>query len=165
MEADNRKLYELGYFLSPELNDSEILACAEKIKKCIGEAEGAVTAEIPAQKKKMGQPVKKFTFGHFGVFYFRSEPSGIENLKNNLKSEPKILRYMIVIKKPVPAAKEKSVFKAAKKPKIAEIPMPTETKPTGKTDAPTAKTEKAEPEKEKAQMEELNKKLEEILKE
>jgi len=161
METDNQKLYELAYFLSPELNESDILFCAEKIKKFIGEAGGSITAEIPAQKKKIGQAIKKFTFGYFGIFYFQSEPTGMEELKNNLGLEPKILRYMIVAKKPASAAKEKPVFKAARKPKIAGTPAPAEKHAV----PPAQKLEKMEPEKEKVQMEELNKKLEEILKE
>ena len=161
METDNQKLYELAYFLSPELNESEILACADKIKKFIGEAGGNVTTEIPAQKKKMGQAIKKFAFGHFGILYFQSEPAGIEELKNNLKLEPKILRCLIVAKKPLSAARGKPVLKTAKKPKIAGAPAPAE-KPAA---PPVQKLEKMEPEKEKVQMEELNKKLEEILKE
>lgn len=160
-ETDNQKLYELTYFLSPELNESDILTCTGKIKKIIGEAGGNITAEVPIQKKQIGQPIKKFTFGYFGIFYFQIEPTGIEELKNNLKLEPKILRYMIIAKKPVSAAKEKPALKTAKKPKSAGAPAPTE-KPAA---APTAKIEKMESEKEKAQMEELDKKLEEILKE
>lgn len=160
-ETDDKKLYELAYFLSPEINESEILNYAETIRKFISESGGKIASEFPPQKKKIGQTIKKFTFGYFGTFNFQSEPAGIDGLKNNLKSEPKILRYMIISKKQITAAKEKPVFKAVKKPKIAETPTSTEKPVT----APAAKPEKMEPEKEKVQMEELNKKLEEILKE
>lgn len=166
METDNQKLYELNYFLSPELNESEISACAQTIKKFIAEAGGNITTEAPAQKKKIGQPIKKFAFGYFGIFYFQSEPDGIEKLKSNLKMEPKILRYMIVAKKPISTAEEKPLFKAIKKPKISVSPAPIETKLTEKTSSSsTSELEKMEPKKEKIKMEELDKKLEEILKE
>jgi len=168
METENQKLYELAYFLSPEINESEIFNYAETVRKFISESGGKITSEAPAQKKRIGQPMKKFNFGYFGIFNFQSEPAGIDGLKNNLKLEPKILRHMIVAKKPISAAKEKPVLKTARKPKIAGIPAlaalsaALTEKPVT---APAAKPEKMEPEKEKVQMEELNKKLEEILKE
>jgi ribosomal protein S6 len=165
LETDNQKLYELAYFLSPELNESEILACAQTIKKFVLDAGGNITAEIPAQKKKIGQPIKNQAFGYFGLFFFQGNPDSIDELKKNLKLETKIIRHMIAVKKPASLKKKKKkesagrfpfpIFKTAEKHKreaAAAVP-------------PGEKTEKLEPEKEKAQIEELNKKLEEILSE
>ncbi len=167
MEAETKKPYELSYYLSPEIDEAEILNFAAKIKNFILEADGTIISEIPPQKRKIAQPIKKSNFGYFGVFHFQCEPDKIDELKNNIKSESKILRHMIVAQKlqtrpKKEKKKEKASFlKLYKKPGKTAVPLE---KPLTQPQ-PEIKSEKIELEKEKIQMEELEKKLEEILKE
>lgn len=162
-ETDDKKSYELTYFLSPD--ESEISARAEKIKKIISDIGGNIISGTPPQKRKIGQPIRKKTSGYLGILNFEIEPAAIDELKKNLKMERGILRYMMIRKKTADHSTISFLKKTKKTNIVTKVPAPqkdeisVQEKRTRPEEKPTAK------ESEKIQIEELNKKLEEILKE
>jgi len=133
------KLYELTYLISPELSESELKSLNEKINSLIQKEKGVLSGVKMPMKKKLAYPIKKQreAFLINLSFYFQAEKLG--SLEKELKSEKKILRYLIL------ARPKSKIAKVRKRPAkvIPKIP---------------AKEKKVE-------LKEIEKKLEEILKE
>lgn len=130
------KYYELTYLISSELSEEEAKQLQAKITSLIG---GILVKERLPFKKKLAYPIKKQSQAYFSVIDFQVMAEKLIDLEKKLKSEDKILRYLILVKPPVKKEKITGVFK---KPKIEQ------------------------PEKEKkVELKEIEKKLEEILKE
>jgi len=133
------KLYELTYLISPELSESELKSLNEKINSLIQKEKGVLNEAKMPMKKKLAYPIKKQREAFLTdlSFYFQAEKLG--SLEKELKSEKKILRYLIL------ARPKSKIAKVRKRPAkvIPKIP---------------AKEKKVE-------LKEIEKKLEEILKE
>lgn len=142
------KPYELTYLISAELPEEEARAFQNKIASLIKEEGGLLNELRLPLRRKLAYPIKKQNQAFLAFLNFQINPAGLINLEKKLKSENQILRYLILIKKPIKATKERAKRAAA----------PHE---------PTAFGEKkviAEKEK-KVDLKEIEKKLEEILKE
>ena len=133
------KLYELTYLISPELSESELKSLNEKINSLIQKEKGVLNEAKMPMKKKLAYPIKKQREAFLTdlSFYFQAEKLG--SLEKELKSEKKILRYLIL------ARPKSKIAKVRKRPAkvIPKIP---------------AKEKKVE-------LKEIEKKLEEILRE
>ncbi|MFC1629819.1 30S ribosomal protein S6 [Patescibacteria group bacterium] len=146
------KLYEITYLISPELSEEESKNIKKDINSSIQEQGGSLVAfnsnKYPI-KKKIAYLIKGRLRGqtpareaYFGTIDFNLESKNIVNLEKKVKSDPNILRYMILSKKPVRLD--------------AKIPRALSPKPQ------QAK-EKEKPKEKKVELKEIEKKLEEIL--
>lgn len=127
------RLYELTYLISPKLTQREAEIFSEKITSLI---EGGVLGEIKKPNKvKLSYPIKKAEEGYLASLNFYTEPERLNDLEKKLKSEPEILRYLILAKK---MPKKVEIFKEI--PKIKKLEKP-----------------------KKVELEDIEKKLEEIL--
>jgi len=139
------KSYELNYLILPDLSEEELNAFQEKVSSWIREEKGVLAEVNKPGKKILAYPIKKMMQAYLGSISFQLNPDGISNIEKKLKGEGKIIRYLILVKKPV---------------KIRKAPR----KKSKKFISPiTTKTEM--PKKEKAELETIEQKLEEILKE
>lgn len=147
------KLYEISFWLAPDLKDDEILAHLQKIKDFIAGLSGQIIKERETQKRKLAYPVKKVKQGYFGSLLFNADPGTIKTLDKKLKLEDYILRYlMIAVDKKYSAQMEKQ--EEAIKQKFQKIIQPQKDAEVKKFTTPV---EQAKIE------EEIDKKLEEIL--
>lgn len=160
IENTDKKLYELSYFISPDITDEEAVAYSQKIKDMLGVRADEISKEEAPFKRKLAYAIKHKKQGYFGWFHFLAVPSTIKELGKKLMFDPQVLRHLIItvdkkqlaqIKKPAQAAAyergqrdvmdketiEKSIFK--------------------KEGAVSVQEEK------KAELGELDKKLEEVL--
>jgi len=112
------KLYELTYLISPELSESELKSLNEKINSLIQKEKGVLNEAKMPMKKKLAYPIKKQreAFLINLSFYFQAEKLG--SLEKELKSEKKILRYLIL------ARPKSKIAKVRKRPAkvIPKIP-------------------------------------------
>ena len=131
--------YELAYLISPELPEEELKSLQEKINSLIQKGAGVLNEIKLPIKKKLAYPIKKHreAFLINLSFYFQAEKLG--SLEKELKSEKKILRYLIL------ARPKLKIAKVRKRPTkiIPKIPV----------------------KEKKVELKEIEKKLEEILKE
>lgn len=135
------KSYELSYFSSPNLSEEDTNALQQKIISLIKEKGGMVEETKTPIKKLLAYQIKKQISGFFAVLIFSASPEKIGEIKEMIKSEPKILRFIIATRKKHSA---KTIRKTAiQVPKIA----------------PEIKKSKES----KVQLKEIEKKLEEIL--
>ena len=133
------KLYELTYLISPELSESELKSLNEKINSLIQKEKGVLNEAKMPMKKKLAYLIKKQREAFLTDLSFYLEPDKLGSLEKELKSEKKILRYLIL------ARPKSKIAKVRKRPAkvIPKIP---------------AKEKKVE-------LKEIEKKLEEILRE
>ena len=133
------KLYELTYLISPELPEEELKSLQERINSLIQKEKGVLSGVKIPIKKKLAYPIKKQREAFLTDLSFYLEPDKLGSLEKELKSEKKILRYLIL------ARPKSKIAKVRKRPAkvIPKIP---------------AKEKKVE-------LKEIEKKLEEILKE
>ena len=99
------KLYELTYLISPELSESELKSLNEKINSLIQKGTGVLNEVKLPIKKRLGQLIKKQREAFLINLSFYLEPDKLGNLEQQLKSEKKILRYLILAKPKIKIAK------------------------------------------------------------
>jgi len=84
------KTYELTYLISPDLSEKEVFSFQEKIISLIQEAGGTLGEVKTPVRKKMA---------YLSTLNFHLDPEKLGSLEKKLKSEQKILRYLILKKK------------------------------------------------------------------
>ncbi len=134
------KYYELTYLISPEISDLELKSLTEKINSLI-KNEGEVLEELASPiKKVLALPIKKHSTAFLASIYFRLKPEKLKDLEKVLKTEEKVLRYLIFSKK---ITKTRQPKRKPLKEVVFKIPIPTKEK--------------------KVELKEIDEKLEEIL--
>lgn len=133
------KSYELTFLISGNLSEEEAKQFQDKVTSLI-QTEGGILADRGTiLKKKLAYPIKKQIQVFLAILTFQLEPIKLFPLEKKLKLENQILRYLILIKRPV---KEMPV----RRKKVSEI-------------APLIEKKK----REKTELKDIEKKLEEIL--
>ena len=132
------KNYELTCLISSQSTEEEIKEFQGRINSLIKEIEGK-NETIGTIKKRLASPIKKNSQAYLITFNFGLNPDKLTDLKNKLKEEKKILRYIVFFKKP-------QKMTASKRPSV---------RISKKTSEP----------KKKVELKEIEKKLEEILEE
>ena len=128
------KHYELTYLISPDLSEEEANSLSAEIFSLVLGKQGILEKNLSLLKKQLSYPIKKKTAAYLATLNFQIKSKKLEELKNQIKSESKILRHLIIVKE----SPKKAIKTLIKKPKRA-------TKP-------------------KVELKEIEKKLEEILK-
>jgi len=114
------KLYELTYLITQKISEEELKALGEEISSLI-QKEGGVLNEINSPiKKSLFFPIKKEKEVILADLTFYLEPERLANLEKELKSEKKILRYLILTKKITKKVKPTKGRPVISKPKIKE---------------------------------------------
>lgn len=140
------KNYELAILVSPELQEEEMKNFLQKVSDTIQQEGGSIKEAKSPIKKKLGNEINGAKTAFFAVYDFDLEAEKLDNLKQKLKEEKSILRFMLVIKRK---------FKIKKAPRRAPVRTAIE--------KPVAATSGAVKPKEKVELKEIEKQLEEIL--
>lgn len=160
IENTDKKLYELSYFISPDITDEEALAYSQKIKDMLAVRSDEVSKEEAPFKRRLAYPIKHKNQGYFGWFHFLSAPNTIKELGKKLTFDPAILRHLIIV---------------VDKKQIAQMKQPAQTAAYEKTKKDTMDKEAVEKaifkkegavsiqEEKKAGLGDLDKKIEEVL--
>ena len=143
------KTYELTYIVSPELISEEAEAKSKEIETIIQNKEGLVLRQLNPIAKTLSYPIKKQASGYLGVLEFQLEPEKLNELEESLKKDEKIVRHMVIIKKPAKQSKERRT-------RIKAAPI-LEFKSTVEERKEEEKTEK------KVELRDIEQKLDEIL--
>lgn len=137
------KYYELTYLISPETKEEELKSFSQKINGLVQERSGILDKAVGPIKKNLAYPIKKKMFGYLQTLNFYLEPEKLEDFKKAVRTEGKILRFIVLGKKIAKAKKRKPKIAVRKISRLAR--------------------KKEEPKKEKIELEKIDKKLEEIL--
>ena len=115
------KIYELAYLISPEISESELKDFQEKINSLIQQEGGILNRTSSPTKKELAYPVKKKNEAFLTNLNFSLEPAKLESLEKKVRSEKKILRYLILTK-----PRTKKILVRTKK--LPKKPIPKEKK-------------------------------------
>lgn len=135
------KHYELTYLITPDISEQEATSLSTEVNSLIKEKEGLLWKNLSLLKKQLSYPVKKKLIAYLASTNFQIKEEKLEEIKKELTSNSKILRYLILV---TTKEKPKTISKAIKVPVII--------KKTKKISAPK-----------KVDLKEIEKKLEEIL--
>ncbi len=131
------RFYELTFLISAGASEEEIKNLREKITALV-QKEGVLINGPFFQKRALAYPIKKQDWAVFGVLNFQMKPESLIKFEKKLKSEPHLLRYLII--------REEEWKKSARTPQPSALKKKT-------------KIHK----REKVELKEIDKKLEEIL--
>ena len=95
------KHYELDYLISPDVTEEELSAIREKITSLIQAEGGLLDRTGSGDKKLLAYPIKSKNEAFLITLTFQSDPEKISGLEKELKSASKIIRYIILNKKPI----------------------------------------------------------------
>ncbi len=154
------KNYELTYLISPELKTEEAERFSLEISAFLQKEEGSVIKTENPKPKTLSYQIKKQGAAFQTSLEFCSTPEGLKTLEEKIKKESKILRYLIVVKKPPQRERRKKTISMTKPSRILDKvgTESVEIKIESSTEKPR-KTEK------KAELKDIEEKLEKILKE
>lgn len=145
-------VYEVGFHLLPNIEESGVLAEFAKIKSLVEENGGSIIGEeVPKMinlaydlSKVIGTKKQNFSKAYFGWIKFEAEATNITDIKSKIESLPNMLRFLIV-----KTVKENTMHT----PKI----------PMFKKDNLREEKEEEKVEKPKASAEEIDKSIDELL--
>lgn len=97
-------VYEVGYHLTPTIDESEILTHTAKIRALIEENSGSVISEEMPKLitlayeiyKSVNTKKQKFNKAFFGWIKFEMAPMRVLNLKKEIENLPEILRLLVI---------------------------------------------------------------------
>jgi len=144
------KTYELTYIITSEITPEEANAKSKEIEGVVSSKGGVITEQTSLTAKTLSYPIKKQGSGFLGVLKFQLSPEKIPELKDVIAKDKKIVRHLIVVKKPTSL---KTSSKRTLKTK------PETTSGTIKKGAERSKEEK----KERVELKNIEETLEEIL--
>jgi len=92
MEEDNKKdkkSYEISYLIKDE-------ASAKEVSRVLRQHEAEILEEVSPKSIALTYKIKKEPAALFGYTIFKAGPENIPELDKNLKTNPSILRFLIV---------------------------------------------------------------------
>jgi len=97
---DEKRIYEFSFLLSGRLNETEASSLFEKIEKIFEEKEGKIVRKSELEKKILSYPIKKEGEAYFGYFHLELNPEKLEGIKEKIRYENDILRYLCLTPPP-----------------------------------------------------------------
>jgi len=88
-EKGEEKNYEVGFLIK---SDSD----KEGLIKILEDNQFSIINDGQISRIKLAYPVKKENFAYFGYLHFSGHPANIQNLSDRLRTESKILRFLII---------------------------------------------------------------------
>jgi small subunit ribosomal protein S6 len=86
--------YEIGFIITPEVNEEEVKKIIESITATIKKANGVIENLDEWGRKKMAFPIKKNLEGYFVFIQTQVDGAIIAELERRLKQMEKVLRFI-----------------------------------------------------------------------
>lgn len=152
------KIYELTYIVSPESTLEQAETFFNEIESFIQSKEGVLLKQINPIARTLSYPIKKHASGFVASIEFQLEAENLKEVKDMLTKNDKIVRHMVIIKKPLKDLKRrrqrKEVTTTFETTKIEKEENKEILKPV---------SEKSPTEIEKVELKDIEQKLEELL--
>ena len=101
------KEYELIFVIKPDLTDQDIGTVKAEVKRHVENLNGTVEREDDWGKKQLAFEVKDYTEGHYMFFEVKLPPESPGPLKDQLKIDERVIRYMLTLKQTKKIAESK----------------------------------------------------------
>jgi len=146
--------YELTYIITPEVTSEEAESKAKEIETLIQSKEGVILRQANPNARALAYPIKKSASGFMGVIEFQIEPENLDTLKTETAKDGKVIRQMLVTKKPIKATKAR---RTRSKPEETFKLERKQEEPTGQKQKKEATT------KDKVELKDIEQTLDELL--
>lgn len=94
------KKYELTYLASPDFSEEEIKTYSEKIAGFVADENGLQENQISPQKRVLAYNINGKSSAFLTTIIFKIASESLEKLEKKLRAEDRILRYILIVKKP-----------------------------------------------------------------
>ncbi len=105
-QKDDKKLYEFSYLISDRLSEDEVVSFLSKTKEVFSSGGAEIIKESTPKKIKLAYSINKRDYAFFGYFHFQILPEKIDKIKELIRYEENLVRYLII--KPSKNDEEKS---------------------------------------------------------
>lgn len=124
IDSGDKKLYEVGFLLSPALVDESLNAAVDKLNAAITNNGGEVTLSGTPEMRELAYSITKeinrkkhqFDKAYFGWIRFLASPSEVSKINDLIDSDDDVVRFILITAKKV-KPNTKAPRKAARKPK------------------------------------------------
>lgn len=130
--------YELMYLIGSHIADNEAVKVVDEVKKYFESVDAPVQKHEDLGKKKLAYPIKNTKLGQYVVVNFESPPDKVNELEHKVRTNPAIIRHIVLNMEEAMVRQEKDRAAQAKlktlRPQAAEIKEERvfRPKPTGK---------------------------------
>jgi small subunit ribosomal protein S6 len=91
------KSYELVYVIRPDLTEQDLGTARLDVKNHIAALNGTVEKEDNWGRRQLAFEIKDFTEGVYSLLYVNLPPEGPGKLKEQLRIDERIIRYMLTV--------------------------------------------------------------------
>jgi ribosomal protein S6 len=152
------KTYELTYIVSPESTLEEAEIFAREIESFIQSKEGMLLKQTNPIARTLSYPIKKHASGFVASIEFQLEAENLIEVKNMLTKDGKIVRHMVIIKKPL-----KDLRRRRQRKEVVPTLETIKTESVEIKDISKPVVEKSSAGVEKVELKDIEQKLEELL--
>jgi small subunit ribosomal protein S6 len=153
------KTYELSYIISPEMTSEEATAKAKEFELAVSSREGIILKQANPIARTLSYQIKKHGSGFFGFLEFSLEPEKLAEIEEIVAKDGKIVRHMVIIKKPQRPMKERRT--RIKPEAVAEAEPKNE--PEIVDDKPASAPRSSGEAREKVELKDIEEQLDELL--
>ena len=94
MVEQQTRNYELMMIVSPEANEDEIRAAADRVASFIAERGGTIYDQANWGLRRLAYPIQKFNEGNYVLTRFALEPAVVIDLDDRLKASDDVMRHL-----------------------------------------------------------------------
>lgn len=92
MKTENQEIEKRKYEIAVVLKTENVSV----ISQSLANRGFVILTENPLEKVQLAYPIKKENYAYFSFAHFEGDPAAISDLKNDLKLNPEVLRYLII---------------------------------------------------------------------
>lgn len=104
VDTEDTRLYELGFHIVPMSGDEKLAQETDTIRDLIQKRGGVIVSEQAPKLMNLAYPMtreidrRRYTYNtaYFGWFLFDAEPHGAHEIKEILRSNEQILRFLLI---------------------------------------------------------------------
>ncbi|MDO4995671.1 MAG: 30S ribosomal protein S6 [Bacilli bacterium] len=88
--------YEIMFIVRPDMEETEIKAVAEEMKKVLTDGKATIVEEKSMGQRELAYEVKKFNTGYYFLYVVEASSETIDEFDRVVRINEKVIRHLIV---------------------------------------------------------------------
>ena len=88
--------YEIMFIVRPDMEETEIKAVAEEMKKVLTDGKATIVEEKSMGQRELAYEVKKFNTGYYFLYVVEASSEVIDEFDRVVRINEKVIRHLIV---------------------------------------------------------------------
>ena len=88
--------YEIMFIVRPDMEEAEIKATAEEMKKVLTDGNATIIEEKSMGQRELAYEIKKFSTGYYFLFIAEANAEVVKEFDRIVRINEKLLRHLIV---------------------------------------------------------------------